>query len=330
MIRLSIARELYWGLIEFLVVKVNSLRPYDDKLANDSKTLNLLDFTGYDSLPNNGLEQLLINLGNEKYSNTLFMVPQFQKEKKFMEDEGLRRFASEVKLLESNSSLIKILESKDKPKGLLSVLTTNSLSKRYETNPKTVYKTFLTDVHDKLFKNSDHITRKVKKTADEFVFNHSFYKVEYDPIAFLDQDRNTKLEPYFMENLAERFPIFSRILEPYKERTLESKNESLGDVFVFQTNQLQKDLTSSDIHYVFNIRANNGGEDFDGNVVIPQLKKFYIEDFLENTRLSYPIRIEYKIFCKKYLELLTTENRFYPQLKSDPKTNWRSVAQGYS
>lgn len=321
------ARELYAALHEFLVVKVNSLRPFDDKIAQEVKTINLLDFTGYDSLPNNSLEQLLINLGNEKFSNTLFMVPQFQKEKKFMEDEGFRRFANEVQLLESNSSLIKILESKEKPKGLLSVLTTNSLSKRYETNPKTVYKTFLTDIHDKLFKNSDHISRKVKKNADEFIINHSFYKVEYDPVSFLDQDRNMKLEQYFMEILSQRVPMFSRILNPYKERTQESKNESLGDVFVYQTNQLQKELGNTDIHYVFNIRANNEGEDFDGHVVIPQLKKFYIEEYLENLKNNFPIRIEYKVFCKKYLELLPTENRFYHQLKADPKTNWRSVTQ---
>lgn len=321
------ARELYAALHEFLVVKVNALRPYDEKGSPLTKTLNLLDFTGYDSLQNNGLEQLLINLGNEKYSSTLFMVPQFNKEKKFMEDEGFRRFANELQLLESNSSLIKILECKEKPKGLLSVLTTNSMSKRYETNPKTVYKTFLTDVHDKLFKNSDHITRKMKKNAEEFVFNHSFYKVEYDPTAFLDHDRNHKLEPFFTNTLAKKAPVFARMLEPYKERIHESKNESLGDVFIYQTNQLQKEIGHTGIHYVFNVRANNGGEDFDGSVVVPQLKKFYIEDFLENMKKFYPIRIEYQIFCKKYLELLSTENRFYPQLAVDTRTSWRTVAQ---
>jgi myosin heavy subunit len=309
---------------------VNKLKPYDEKGAPNTKTLNLLDFTGYDSLPTNGLEQLLINLANEKYSQTLFMVPQFQKEKKFMEDEGFRRFANEVQQLDSNSSFIKIIESKEKPKGLLSVITTNSLSKRYETNAKAVYKTILTDIHDKdkLFKNSEHIIRKVKRNADEFVLNHSFYKVEYDPTNFLEQDRNAKLEPYLMDILSSRTAIFTRIIEPYKERISESKNESLSDVFIYHSNQLQKELGNTDFHYVFNIRANNDGSDeLDSRVVIPQLKKFYIKEYLESMRSLYPIRIEFNSFCKKYLELLRTENKFYSELVVDPKTNWRTMAQ---
>lgn len=258
------------------------------------------------------------------------MVPQFQKEKKFMEDEGFRRFANEVQQLDSNSSFIKIIESKEKPKGLLSVITTNSLSKRYETNAKAVYKTILTDIHDKdkLFKNSEHIIRKVKRNADEFVLNHSFYKVEYDPTNFLEQDRNAKLEPYLMDILSSRTGIFTRIIEPYKERISESKNESLSDVFIYHSNQLQKELGNTDFHYVFNIRANNDGSDeLDSRVVIPQLKKFYIKEYLESMRSLYPIRIEFNSFCKKYLELLRTENKFYSELMVDPKTNWRTMAQ---
>lgn len=260
---------------EFVVRKINSLYEYDDLTDKNFKTLNLMDFTGYDALPKNGLEQLLINLGNEKYSDSIFINLQVQKEKKFMEDEGFKRFASEVHLLEPNTSLIKILESKEKPIGLLSLLTSIALSSRCEKNQKVAHKAFVTDIHTKLFKNSDHITQKMKRVADEFIINHSFYKVEYDPTDFIDLDRNLKLEDYFLGAVSQKEGKLVKLLKIYKEMVDDKRKDSLSDLFTYNSDQVKKDIANSDINYVFNIRANNEMEEeiFDQNVVIPQLKK---------------------------------------------------------
>lgn len=261
--------------------KINSLHPFDDLSDNNFKTLNLLDFTGYDALPTNGLEQLLINLGNEKYSDSIFINFQVEREKKFMEEQGFKRFASEVNLLEPNTSLIRVLESKEKPIGLLSLLSSISLSSRYEKNPKVAYKGFVTDIHTKLFKNSGHITQKMKRVADEFIINHSFYKVEYDPTDFITLDRNSKLEDYFLRAVSEKGRSLARLLITYKEMINDDRKESLSDLFTYNSDSLKKVIAQSDVNYIFNIRANDTMEEevFDQNVVIPQLKKLSRIDF---------------------------------------------------
>jgi myosin heavy subunit len=324
----AIVRELYVALVEYVLYKINHIRPYEEHNHADSKGFYLLDFPGYDSLPINNLEQLMINLGNEKVYENLFASQLISQEKRILEEEGLKRFALDLPNLDLNSGLVKILESRDRPTGLLKLITTVSQNKRTEAKPKEAYKGLIADIA-KSYQKTSYFVHKIKKVADEFSIVHSFYKVEYDPSQFIEMDKNLKLDPYFLDLVSSRNEDLKQVFRSYISKLENDRGDSLGDQYYFEMQSLEKELSMANLSYIFNLRVTEKmtPNNFNPAIIIPQVQKFGLEAYLKFKKRTYPIRIEYPVFCRKYLELNTHENRFFADLIADPETRLRNVAQ---
>ena len=250
-----------------MIESINSLYKFEESEDPDERILTLLDAPGYDSLSKNSLEQLCINLANEKIFESVFSVQVLEKEKKQLLEEGLNLYHIGQLEFDSNADLIKNLESDQTPKGLLKLIS--SISQKSMN-----YKAFITDLQ-KMVTKTKHFSQRQNKKGDEFAIDHSFYKVEYDPSSFLQVDRNQKLEKFFLELMKQKNPIMHKMLHQYTEVLADKRYDSYGDQFIVDCNSMIKDL-GADVSYVFNLRQKekNGEEKFNQHIVIPQLKKF--------------------------------------------------------
>lgn len=321
-------RELYLAIYTNLTSFINSINTFEEDAGVDYRTMSLLDYTGYDSLAVNNLEQLCVNFSNEKYFEKFFVENLIEKEKKVFEEEGLRKVLAEFPEFQSNSDLIKIIESKDKPIGLLKLISMVSQSKRTEQKPKEAYKGFVTDL-TKTYKNSSHIGHKVKKKADEFHINHSFYTIEYDPSNFIEIDKNSSLEGFFLTIIKQNNSELHEFLGPYLAAVENYKYSSYGEQFVLEINNIYKEMSACEIKYVLNIRPNNKMkcEEFDQLCVIPQIQNLGLVDFLSFKKATYPIRKDCVQFTRKFLEIKKTENRFFDEISKDADPKYKKIAQ---
>ena len=116
--RNAFAKYVYSGLFDWLVERVNrSLQSSNETLTNETvKSIGILDIYGFESLLNNGFEQLLINYANETLQ-TIFNRVIFEGEKSLYSAEGINWDATDFP---DNSKCLDLIEHRSN--GLLALL----------------------------------------------------------------------------------------------------------------------------------------------------------------------------------------------------------------
>eukprot|EP00929_Paragymnodinium_shiwhaense_P007738 TRINITY_DN111650_c0_g1_i1.p1 TRINITY_DN111650_c0_g1~~TRINITY_DN111650_c0_g1_i1.p1 ORF type:complete len:1685 (+),score=409.16 TRINITY_DN111650_c0_g1_i1:39-5057(+) len=171
-VRDGLAKLLYGRLFKWLIRRINQTLSIAGGVAK--QFFGVLDIAGFESFEKNSLEQLFINLSNERmqqhFNNHIFKLE--------MEDYKAEGVSVENMTFQDNSDIVDLLEAKG---GLLSILE-EELSM-----PKATDQTFLAKVFKAHEKHARMIKPKFSGTLN-FGIRHFAGEVTYGADGFLDKN----------------------------------------------------------------------------------------------------------------------------------------------
>jgi myosin heavy subunit len=307
---------LYESLFYWFVHRQKDLEVIDPK--GQYETIGILDISGFEMLSTNSLEQLLINYMNER-AQKMFTSSYFDEEKALFEKEGLSKYILDFRP-SSNEEVMRVIDNpKGQHKGAFQALEDALKSFRGDAS-------FLVNLVEAQ-KNSPLFSKSLKKN-DRFTIYHSCYPVEYTVKDFVEKIKD-ELPSNLLALMSKSNPIVGKILEETLKLALDNnKMINLCESFKRGINELMEDLEKSRCNFVRCIKPNNSKAAgvWDMPLVMNQIKFLGIKDFLIMKKKMFPLRIDYKEFCKKYLEINTSVNEMYYELEAKPYTNFKEIA----
>ena len=312
-----IAKCLYEGIFDWIVSKQKDLTNVDKKKPYES--IGILDISGFEMLNVNSLEQLCINYCNER-SQKLFTSSYFDEEKILFEKEGLSKYILDFKPT-TNEEIMRVVDNpKGVTKGIFQGLEDTIKSSRGDTS-------FLVNISESL-KHSPLFSKNRLKN-DKFTIYHSCYPVEYTVKDFVEKGKD-ELPSNILLMMDKSNPKIKLILSKTIQTAVENtKMINYVDQFKNGISNLINDLERSRCNFLRCIKPNSKKASgvWDTPLVLNQLKFLGVKDYLIMKKSMYPLRIEYKDFCKKYLELNYTINDMFYELENKPSTNFKDLAR---
>lgn len=283
------------------------------------QTLGVLDISGFEILAVNSLEQLSINYCNER-TQKLFTNSYFDQEKQLFEKEGLGKYVSEYQL-NNNYEVIKAIDNpKGISKGIFQVLDEVVKSNRTDGS-------FIVGITEALKNNPAYEKSKLKN--DKFKIEHSSSAVEYTVKDFVEKAKD-EMPTNLLMLINKSNPTLAVVLSSVEQAAIDNvKIINFVENFKLGMNMLLQDLERSKCHFVRCIKPNNEKEpqNWDMDLVLNQIGYLGIKDYLNMKKKLYPLRIGYKEFCKKYLELNSDINEMFSDLEANPSTDFKEIAK---
>lgn len=286
---------------------------------NKYQTLGVLDISGFEVLAINSLEQLSINYCNER-TQKLFTSSYFDQEKQLFEKEGLGKYVSDYQL-NTNYEVIKAIDNpKGIPKGIFQVLDEVVKSNRTDGS-------FIVGTTEALKNNPAYEKSKLKN--DKFKIEHSSSGVEYTVKDFVEKAKD-EMPTNLLMLINKSNPELAVILGKVEQAAIDNvKMVNFVENFKLGMNSLLQDLERSKCHFVRCVKPNTEKEPqtWDMDLVLNQVGYLGIKDYLIMKKKLYPLRIGYKEFCKKYLELNYDINDMFNELEANPTTDFKEIAK---
>lgn len=312
-----LAKCLYDALFEWIENKQSDKSRVEKKTKYHS--LGVLDISGFEVLAWNSLEQLAINYCNER-TQKLFTGSYFEQEKALFDKEGLSKYVSEYQLT-TNEDVIRAIDNpKNQPKGIFQVLDEVVKSNRSDGG-------FIVSVTESL-KNCP-VYEKSKVKNDKFKIEHSSYTVEYVVKDFVEKAKD-ELPSNILSLICKSNPLLAKILAKKEAESIDNtKAFNFVDNFKAGMNSLLQDLERSRCYFARCVKTNahKQAKTWDTELVFNQIKYMGIKDYLVMKKRLYPLRIDYKEFCKKYLELNSDINELFPELEARASTDFKEIAK---
>eukprot|EP00929_Paragymnodinium_shiwhaense_P020153 TRINITY_DN13523_c0_g3_i3.p1 TRINITY_DN13523_c0_g3~~TRINITY_DN13523_c0_g3_i3.p1 ORF type:complete len:1520 (+),score=467.10 TRINITY_DN13523_c0_g3_i3:75-4562(+) len=267
------------------------------------RTVGVLDIAGFENFATNMLEQLFINLSNEKLQQ-VFNETIFKGELAEYSAEGV-----ETKSINytDNSDILLLLEGKG---GLLPMLDDSTAGIR---QTDVLYVQQLTKAHEK---NPSFVKPKFPNTP-QFGVKHYAGIVTYTADGFLEKNASAQ-PPEVLEMMASSsLSVLQQLAkEPQDEAAGPSpgkaaKKATVGQAFRKSLQQLVDKLKSSRTHFIRCMKPNSKllpGE-FDGKMVTDQLRYSGILDAVKIRKAGYGVRQAYIDFVKRYVVLLSKQQK---------------------
>lgn len=304
-------------MFDWITSKQKDLANVDKKKPYES--IGILDISGFEMLTINSLEQLCINFCNER-AQKLFTSSYFDEEKSLFEKEGLSKYILDFKPT-TNEEIMRVVDnSKGIPKGIFQGLEDTIKSNRGDGS-------FLVNVSDAL-KNSPLFSKNRLKN-DKFTIYHSCYPVEYTVKDFVEKGRD-ELPANILVMMDKNNPKVKLILSKTIQAGLDNnKMFNYIDQFKNGISNLINDLERSRCNFMRCIKPNTSKEagKWDTSLILNQMKFLGVKDYLTMKKSMYPLRIDYKEFCKKYLELNHHINEMFYELENKQTTNFKDIAR---
>lgn len=89
------------------------------------------------------------------------------------------------------------------------------------------------------------------------------------------------------------------------------------------------DLEKSRCNFIRCVKPNTSKQanNWDINLVLNQLKFLGVRDYLTMKKRMYPLRLDYKEFCRKYLEINYNINDMFYELEARPTTDFKDLSK---
>ena len=273
-----LARMMYYDLFNWLAGKTSS-PPEDNTISYHS--LCIMDFSGFENLENNTLEQLLVNYGNEKLTYE-FQKSTFLEEKSTFDAENLEHLAQT--LIEPKAELILSLLDNERPSGILQIIEKTSINKK-EKLDRILLANFV-----KFLKNNELFIKNDDHDDNEFGIKHTASNVTYNVNTFNEKykdDFPTYITKYFTSINAKIFDIFrTKNIDETQEKHWTKKGYS--SKYKFDINniiQFIKEKTKT--YYIKCIMPNSekAKGKWDDSQVIRQVNSLGIESYIRFKKL---------------------------------------------
>ena len=358
--RNAFAKYVYSGLFAWLVERVNrSLENSKEPLNYDKvKSIGILDIYGFESLLNNGFEQLLINYANETLQ-TIFNRVIFEGEKSLYSAEGINWDATDFP---DNSKCLDLIEHRSN--GILALLNEECLL-GHGTDLTFCRKitNLFTSTRDPYFAACGPSTKWRDPSSGEpttemhFVVRHFAGNIIYTSEFFIEKNRDTvsqRLKNLSKDSTNSIFHSLSTIQDNAissgsggrKNRGnkkgrdkggRKGHNElhsTLGMSFRKQLKSMVEVIKGTKPVFLRCIKSNNYLREqlCDSVSVLRQLRCNGVLAALDMRRAGFPTRILYKEFCERY-HVLVKSNQDSERRRSSGsigrsyKKNWKKVAE---
>ena len=338
----AFAKMSYKTLFDWLIDRVNvsldGAIPFSS--SENCTSVGILDIYGFESLLENGFEQLFINYANEKLQS-LFNKVIFDGEKALYAAEGISWDPSDFP---SNAPCLELIEAKNS--GILAMLDEECLLGQgndlsfcrkitalfgnanphpsfSECGPSTPWK--------------DPLTNR-STTEKHFVVRHFAGNILYTATNFVEKNQDTLgeallavgkfstnsiLKSYFEESVRTS-PNQPKTSQPIKRS--HSLHTTVGRQFKDQLRKMMETIQGSKPAFLRCIKSNNFLREkvCDSTSVLRQLKSNGVLPALDMRRSGFPSRMQYHEFCREYYVLRTGTNM---RPKAGDAKGWRSVAQ---
>jgi myosin heavy subunit len=298
-----LAKTIYSSLFDFVVTKVNNSLGFSEE---ELPFIGILDIFGFESFPQNGFEQLLINFANEALQG-VFNRAVFIAEMELYEKEMMQVTVVEP---QDNSICLKLI--KDKPDGILPCLDQiaqlpNATDKRWleEINKR--------HVGDRSFPRPPRLY-----SQEQFLVVHYAGEVNYTIGQFIaknnetaSEDAQNLMEASENELLASMFA--AKDTGDTKSRSnsrrgsgLKRKKVSVSSIFTEQIQQLVDKLESTRCSFIMCIKPNHAMKagEFERPFVKEQLECTGTILCCEVLKVGLPTRVPYTEIAGPFKEAL--------------------------
>jgi len=308
----TLAKTLYEKLFSWLVSIINENIFHTKDDGSHRSVIGVLDIYGFEIFKDNGFEQFTINYCNEKLQQ-LFIELTLKSEQEEYNNEGIKwenidYFNNQIicDLIENKTkSVIALLNEECIRPGeksdltFLSKLNTNIINHpHYDSREKTRNSKEM-DIN--MFKIK-HYAGDVIYTVDGFIEKNN--DLLYNDISFvLNSSSNPHLPVMFPQNI----------------NNISMKSpETISTQFKNSMNQLIKNLTSKNPHYIRCIKPNNDKTPgkFDDELCLHQCRYLGLLENIRVRRAGYCYRKEFRKFIERF-KLLCRDT--WPNWKGDPK-----------
>ncbi|OUC49793.1 myosin head [Trichinella nativa] len=297
-IRDAIAKELYVGLIRWIIMKIN--KQLCDT-GDDCNEINILDLYGFECFKVNFFEQLCINYINERVQRLFVRVQFCSEQMEYIREDVVWDRNVGANLL--NNSIFNILAKQ--PNGILSLLDDEC------SFPKGSDESFLIKCQNN-YDDNPLFTAKTKRQPG-FVVQHFFGHARYNVLGFVDKNREVHSAQTVEFLLESQNILIAQMFEKQKLALSKRKEESenfdtyriRAPTFAMQLheefNQLTKRIEKYMVHFVRCINPNKAKEAdvLDMQFVLEQIKCLGLTEVLHMQNV-YSVRIgSYRYGCLK-------------------------------
>ncbi len=345
--RNAFAKYVYSGLFDWLVERVNrSLQSSNETITNETvKSIGILDIYGFESLLNNGFEQLLINYANETLQ-TIFNQVIFEGEKSLYSAEGIQWDATDFP---DNSKCIDLIEHRSN--GILALLNEQCLLGHGTdlTFCRKITNAF-TSTGDPYFSACGPSTKwrdpssGQPTTEMQFVVRHFAGNIIYTSDYFIEKNRDTvsqSLKDLSKNSTNSIFSSLSNVRDASSKTGRKNDNShelhsTLGMSFKKQLKSMAEVIKGTKPVFLRCIKSNNFLKEqlCDSVSVLRQLKYNGVLAALDMRRAGFPTRILYQDFCSRYHVLIKVNGEELVQGRrqsgtgsSSSKRSWKKRAE---
>uniref|UniRef100_A0A8C5NX37 Myosin, heavy chain 15 n=1 Tax=Jaculus jaculus TaxID=51337 RepID=A0A8C5NX37_JACJA len=301
----ALSASIYERMFKWLVARLN--RVLDTKLPRHF-FIGILDITGFEILDYNSLEQLWINLTNEK-------LQQFFNQHMFvLEQEEYRREAIDWVSIDFGLDLQACIDLIEKPMGILSILEEECMF------TKATDMTFKTKLFDNHFGKSVHFqkpkTDKKEKHEAHFELVHYAGVVPYSICGWLGKNKDLLNETVVALFQRSSSRLLASLFENYtsadsaiqfgdKKHKKGASLPSITSLHKENLNALMATLKSTAPHFVrcINPNANKMPGVMDPLLVLQQLRCNGVLEGIRISREGFPNRMLYDDFKQRYCVL---------------------------
>lgn len=296
----ALAKFIYASLFDWLVEQINkSLKP---RTEHSGRSINILDFYGFESFKKNGFEQFCINYANERLQQH-FMRHLFKLQQEDYEFNGVD--GTKVNF-EDNQECLNLIEKK--PLGVLALLDE-------ELNfPKATDLTFANKLKQH-FKSQPCFKGERGRA---FGIRHYAGEVVYDTNGFLEKNRDllhsdsiqlfSSCTCKLLQLLASKLINHSQkpTVSMCSTEVVESPEPGVGTKYKLLLFDLFHKLEYTSHHFICCIRPNRNqvGGLFEEDLVLQQLRYCGILEVVRISRSGYPTRMMHHEFAGRYGFLL--------------------------
>jgi len=292
----SIAKLMYDRLFNWLVLRCNATLGSElsgEASAKKPLFIGVLDIAGFEFFETNLLEQLFINLSNEKLQQ-FFNHSVFKKELAEYLAEGIPVSSIDY---QDNAEVLVMIEGKG---GILSMLDDCTKGVRQTDE---LYVAKLVKEHEK---HKNFLKPKfVKDTPLLFGVRHYAGDVMYTGLGFLVKNVSTQ-PPEVLELLASStFPLMQELAKD------EAKKGTVGSVFRKSLQNLIDKLSIAEANFVRCIKPNKQKvpDVFTAEIVMDQLKLSGVMETVKIRQAGFLIRPKCLEFTQRYLMLIPKDRK---------------------
>ncbi|GCB73923.1 hypothetical protein scyTo_0003005 [Scyliorhinus torazame] len=287
-----VAKVIYAKLFDWLVKVING------SICSDSfrwtNFIGLLDVYGFESFPQNNLEQLCINYANEKLQQH-FVAHYLKAQQEEYAAEGLE---SSFVSYQDNQSCLDLIEGN--PISIFSLLNEESRLNRLSDANK-----FKTRLQAAL--TSNHCLSWDMFSKDpNFTVTHYAGKVNYQIEGMMEKNKDP-VPPELVQLLQNSLDTFLKKLFPFEmkeqnDNKAQHKAVTVVSRFKGSLERLMRILNSTTPHYIRCIKPNMDCKPlhFKSEEILSQLEACGIVETINISAVGFPIRVPYQHFLERY------------------------------